>query len=138
MKTAKKTLAVLLTVCCIMGLLTSAHATQAQAEPRIDTSSSAYASLKISSVGEATCKAAVIAKSLSYRIEINMSICRVINDIPDPLKSWGSTGVYSLDLTKQYYLSKGYDYQVIVAITVRDSSGKLIESFIISSSIVHY
>ena len=55
-----------------------------------------------------------------------------------PLKSWSLSGATPFSKTKTYYVTKGYDYQVTAVITIRDSSGKLIESFTTYSSIVHY
>lgn len=134
MKATKKILVLLLSLYCIGSSIIPAHATEFQ--PRTATTYNAQASLLINANGQASCSVLVITRSTLYRIEITMSLNQTNGKTL--LKSWLLSGTGSLYNTKTYYVTKGYDYQVTADITIRDSSGKLIESFTTFSSIVRY
>lgn len=134
MKTTKKLLILLLALCCISSTIIPSYA--AEAQPMAETTYVATALLSINSSGQALCTVIVNARTASYRVEATMSLNQINGKTP--LKSWPLSGTGRLYEAKTYYVTRGYDYQVTVDITVRDSSGKLIESFITSSSIVHY
>lgn len=134
MKTAKKVLIALLTLICMMVAIVPAFSTDVC--PMTDGTNIANVSLSINYSGQASCRTFVNARSNSYRIEVTMSLNQIGKSTP--LKSWPLSGSGSLSATETYYVARGHDYQVTAAITVRDSDGKLIESFITKSSIVHY
>jgi len=134
MKTTKKMLPLLLALCCIVIVAVPAFATDIQ--PLTEDTTKCVASLFIDLSGQASCSVYANVKSPSNRISICMCLYRV--GAADPLKSWILEGTYRLSETKTYFVAKGHDYQVTATITVRDSGGKLIESFPTKSSIVHY
>lgn len=134
MKTTKKLLALLLALCCISSTIIPSYA--AEAQPMSETTYIATALLSINSSGQALCTAIVNAKTDSYHVEATMSLNQINGNTP--LKSWPLSGTGRIYEAKTYYVAKGYDYQVTVDLTVRDFSGNLIESIIVSSSIVHY
>ena len=134
MKTTKKALVLLFALCYIGVAIAPAHATEA--EPMSDTTNRATATLKISASGQALCIIDVTARSSTNRIEVTMSLNQINGKTP--LKTWSLSGTGSFSATKTYYVVKGYDYQITAKITVKDSSGKLIESFTTNSSVVHY
>ncbi len=133
-KAAIKLSVMLLALYLISLIVTFAFASDIQ--PMADGTNSAKATLSISSNGLASCTISANTKSFSHCIEITMSLYRINDD--SEMKSWTMEGVYSLTETKNYYVAEGFDYQITALITVRDSSGKLIESFTTTSSIVHY
>lgn len=134
MKTTKKLLVLLLALCCIGSILIPSFA--AEAQPLTNSTYQAKALLLIDLSGKALCNVAVTASTTTYCIEATMSLSQINGKTP--LKSWSLSGTDPFSETRSYYVVKGYDYQVTADITVRDSSGKLIESFTTSSSIVHY
>lgn len=134
MKTSKKAFVLLLALCCIGTTIIPAHATETQ--PMLDTVHEATAMLKISSSGQASCIVSVSARTSSHRVEVSMSLNQINGKTP--LKTWSLSGTGTFTATKTYYVVKGYDYQITAKITVKDSSGKLIESFTTNSSVVHY
>ncbi len=136
MENVKKLLALLLTLHCVVAIIMPTNALEAQ--PLADGTNTAEATLAISPVGQASCGVTVKAKDLTYRIEATMSLYQIDDSYPDPLKSWTVSGVANISVTKSYYVTKGHDYQVMATITIKDSSGKQIESFDTPSSIIHY
>lgn len=134
MKTTKKALVLLIALYCISVAIAPVHATEA--EPMTDTTNRATVTLKISASGQASCIIDVTTRSSTNRIEVTMSLNQVNGKTP--LRTWSVNGIWNLSATKTYYVVKGYDYQITAKITVKDSSGKLIESFTTNSSVVHY
>lgn len=130
-----KTLAIfVLVLCCLVSVPTFA----CDIQPMSDGSKDFAAYLYIGTTGQASCTTDVTARIHTYQIELVMSLYQVDGDKPDPLKSWTANGRGSISVSKNYYVTKGHDYQVTADITVKDSNGKFIESFPVSSAIVHY
>lgn len=134
-KIVRKLFVAVLMFCCIT--LTISSASAVAIEPKTDTVNYANATLSIKS-NLASCSVTVRAKSLQYRITANMTLYRINGTTFTPLKTWSTTGTYTVKATESFYVAYGYDYQVKVNITVKDSSGKLIESFTTNSPVVHY
>lgn len=130
----KKFSAVFLALCCIF--ITTLQAYAEEIRPMADSIPNANVTLAISLGGKASCDVNLTARLASYRIEVVMSLNQIGQSTP--LKSWHASGTGSLSLSQNYYVSKGYDYQVIATITVKDSSGQSIESFPTTSAVVHY
>lgn len=136
MKTAKKLLTLVLSLYCLMTVGIPASASEIQ--PFAEDVCTGKASLSITAGGQASCTVSVNAKSFSHRIEVDIALCRISDGTPTGIKSWTICGNYSISTTKTYFVAKGYDYQVIATITIKDSNGREIESFPTSSAIVHY
>ena len=134
MKTTKKLSALLLALCCLTVFVTQAFASEYQ--PMNEGTDHAAATLSITYMGQADCSVVVNARSMTYHVEVVMSLNQIGQ--PTPLKSWSASGTGRLSLGQNYYVSKGYDYQVTATITVKDSSGQLIESFSTTSAVIHY
>lgn len=134
MNPTKRTSVVVLVLCCIISLFVPAFASEV--EPMSLGTKTFEVTLDISSDGQASCCAVANASLMSHKVEIVMSLNQIGQSTP--LKSWSANGTGKLSLSQSYYVSKGYDYQVTATITVRDSSGKFIESFTTPSSVVHY
>lgn len=134
MKTTKKAFVLLLALFCIGATIIPAHATEAQ--PMTDTANKSALTLTINSSGQASCFVVVNTRTASNRVEVSMSLNQINGKAP--LKTWSLSGTGSFSATKTYYVVKGYDYQITAKITVKDSSGKLIESFTTNSSVVRY
>ena len=134
MNPTKKLLVPFLALCLAVSFAVPAFASEI--EPMADTTDDFQATLSIDFSGQAFCGVKAIVSFASYKIEAVMSLYRIGN--PVPLKSWSSNGTGALSMSKQYYVSHGYDYQVTATITVRDSEGRLIESITANSAVVHY
>lgn len=134
MNPIKRMSALFLALCCAFSLIVPAFASEI--EPASEDTKTFQATLSIDLTGQASCYIIANASSISHKIEAVMSLYRLGN--PVPLKSWSSNGTGKLSMSKQYYVSHGYDYQVTATITVRDSEGKLIESITANSAVVHY
>lgn len=135
MKNVRKPFAILLALFCAFVVVVSTYASEIQ--PTSIGTDAAEARLSINS-GKASCSVVVNPRSLSYQIEIVMTLNQLVNDQPEPLKTWNIKGTGEMSPTQYYYVARGYDYQVEASITVKDANGKLIESFPVSSAIVHY
>lgn len=134
MNVSKKLFALFLALCYVGIIITPAHATEIQ--PMTESTCNAMACLSIKSSGQASCEITTSARDTSLRIEVSLSLNQINGKTP--LKTWSLSGTGSFSATKTYYVVKGYDYQITAKITVKDSSGKLIESFTTNSSVVHY
>lgn len=139
MKTTKtlKIAVLLLALHCIIAIVLPTSASEIQ--PRVNGIDVSDVSISIDKSGQAVCSVFVTAKSSSYQIEVIMSLHQLEGNGPDPLKSWTINGVGSLSGSKKYYVARGYDYQVMADITVKDSRGNIIiDSFSTPSAVVHY
>lgn len=134
MKTTKKAFVLLLALFCIGATIIPAHATEAQ--PMTDTANKSALTLTINSSGQASCFVVVNTRTASNRVEVSMSLNQINGKTP--LTTWSLNGIWNLSATKTYYVVKGYDYQITAKITVKDSSGKKLESFTVNSPVVHY
>lgn len=134
MNPTKRLLVLFLALCLGVSFVVPAFASEI--EPAAEDTKIFQATLSIDFTGQASCYVVANASSVSHKIEAVMSLYRLGN--PVPLKSWSSNGTGALSMSKQYYVSHGYDYQVTATITVRDSEGKLIESITANSAVVHY
>ena len=131
----RKLFAVLLTLCCIALAINPASA--ATIEPRLNSCSYANAELKINS-NSASCSIHIITKFSDYKITADMTLYRINGTTFTPLKTWSIISTHTISTSETFYVSHGYDYQVIAYITVKDSSGKKLESFTVNSPVVHY
>lgn len=139
MKNTKKTiklLALLLALCCTVTTVTPVFATSVH--PYTDDTDASGVKLSINSNGKALCTVFVNVRSYDHQAEVIMSLYQVDGGNQDPIKSWTISGKGNLSASKAYYVMSGHDYQVTANITIKDSNGKLIESFPVSSAIVHY
>lgn len=134
MNPTKRISILFLVLCCIFTLVAPTYASEI--EPMTDATDDFRATLSIGFGGQASCNVIANASLISYKLEVAMSLNQLNN--PNPLKTWNASGTGKLIMTKNYYVSRGYDYQVSATITVRDSGGRFIESFTVYSSIVHY
>lgn len=134
-KIVRNLFAVLLAFCCIASAIKPVSATTA--EPRIGSSSNASTTLNIVS-NSASCSVYVTAKSSTYEVTANMALYCTDENPFEPLKTWLIIGTCSISATETWYVSRGHNYQVIADITVKTSSGKLVESFTVNSPVVHY
>lgn len=123
-----------LVLCCAFSLIVPTFASEI--EPAAEDTKAFQATLSIDFTGQASCGVKAIVNLASHKIEAVMSLYQLGN--PVPLKSWSASGTGALSMSKQYYVSHGYDYQVTATITVRDSEGGLIESITANSAVVHY
>jgi hypothetical protein len=134
MNPTKRIFALCLALCYTLTLIAPTYASGI--EPMTDGTDNFRATLSIGFGGQATCNAFGSATLMSHKVEAIMSLNRLGN--PIPLKTWNSQETGGLTMSENYYVSRGYDYQVSATITVRDSGGRFIESFTIYSAIVHY
>lgn len=134
-KNVRKLFVVLLILCYVDFAIGHAFATTI--EPKIGTCIDANATLTILS-NSASCYVCVTAKSSQYKITADMTLYRIDGTSFKPIKTWTITAADKISTTKTFYVTSGYDYQVIVYITVKDSSGKKLESFTVNSPVVHY
>lgn len=134
MNPTKRLLVLFLALC--LGVSFAVPAFASEIEPATDDTRIFQATLSIDLTGQASCGVKANASSISHKIEAVMSLYQLGN--PVPLKSWSSNETGELSMSKTYYVSHGYDYQVTATITVKDSVGRLIESITAKSAIVHY
>lgn len=136
MKTIKSLFILLMLLCCTIVTIQSAFASDAM--PMSDDLVQAYASLSVDSNGQAHCTLNVRSRLPQYKIQAVMTLNQVSSNMPTPIKSWTLNGTYSISGTKTYYVMAGHTYQLAVDVTVTDSSGNIIDSFPVHSSLVIY
>lgn len=136
MRFPKKVLAMLLALCCVVGMFMPASATAIQ--PLYLATLEASADLAISSRGTATCSIYVETNLYSQSIEAATTLYRVGSGTDTPVASWSDSMNHIVSNTQTYEVSKGYKYQLRSHITVKNSSGGVIESFWRYSNVIYY
>lgn len=134
MKTSRKLFLLAVTFLCVAAIAMPAFA--ASLLPMSDDTIKCETTLTINSRGMASCSADARSASIYHQVTIDMHLYRIGDSLP--LKTWSTTGDYVAAISKNYYVTKGHDYQVTADITIKDSNGNFIESFPVSSAIVHY
>lgn len=130
------TLAMVLILCCSAGMIMPASATEIQ--PLYLATLDASADLKISSRGTATCSIRVQANLCSQSIEATTTLYRIDNSTDTPVASWFDSMNHIVSNTQTCGVSKGYNYQLRSYITIKNSSGGVIESFWKYSNVIYY
>lgn len=138
MKFPKKVLAmaILLILCCSVGMIMPASATEIQ--PLYLATLEASADLSISSRGTATCSIYVETNLPSQSIEVTTTLYRIGGGPDTPVASWSDSMNHIVSNTQTRGVSKGYNYQLRSHITIKNSSGGMIESFWRHSNTVYY
>ena len=136
MKIAKAMLTLLLVICIITPSLQTANALDIM--PINEDISKANASIAIDAGGRACCTTNAQSGSQEHNLQATMTLYRISGNMSIPIKSWTLYGTYSLSGSKTYYVTPGYQYQVISDVTVTDSNGKFIETVQTYSRITTY
>lgn len=135
MKKIKKILMILLLVCIyIPGSISTVSASGPV--PLYEEITRMDVSLSINSSGRATCSTTV--NTSNRNIEATMYLNQINGSRIKEVASWTLSDSWRLDETRFRYVDKGYDYQVDVFVTIKDSKGNVLESASMSSHIVHY
>lgn len=110
-----------------------AAATETEVTPRYTGVSTLAASLDISKGGCASCYG--YAKVLTgYTADLRVEL----QQDGDTIKTWTASGTKDIEVVKEYWVASGHDYQVVVSATVRNSSGKIVDTPSITSRMVKY
>ncbi len=110
-----------------------AAAKETEVTPRYTGVSTLAASLDISKSGCASCYG--YAKVLTdYTADLKVELQQDGNTI----KTWTASGTKDIEVVKDYWVAPGHDYQVIVSATVKNSSGKIVDTPSITSQMVEY
>ena len=139
----KKWLSLLLALCLLSTTAFAANGTSEDSivQPRYNYISTVAVGLSISLAGKATCDTGVTLYSASHSAEITMVLYRSDDDGDswDDVKTWTYTGPgRSVDLTKYWYVTSGYDYIVQSWVYVYDADGELIETTATTSPVKSY
>ena len=137
MKKHSKTCLSLLLVLCLLSMNVFAAS---GVKPRYNYISDVAVGLSISLTGKAMCDTGVTLYSTSNSAEITMVLYRSDDGSSwDEVKTWTYTGPgRSVDLTKYWYVTPGYDYIVQSWVYVYDADGDLIETTATTSPIKSY
>lgn len=122
-KGCKVFLAILLSICCIYTTsLCGLAADIPTVSPQYIGVSDVFVDLSISSSGYASCYSSAKLNN-GYTGTLKMSLYRegIL------VKSWSTSGSSRITLDKGYYVSSGYRYQVIATVTVKNSSGYVVD-----------
>lgn len=134
MKKFKKSLIFLLLI-CILGSISTVSASGPV--PLYEEISRMDVSLSINSSGRATCSTTVNT-SINRTIEATMYLNKINGSTIKEVASWTFSDSWKLDETRYRYVDKGYDYQVEVFVTIKDSEGNVLENTSMESYIKHY
>ena len=105
--------------------------------PRYSYTDDAYANLAISSSGAASCSASATAISPSYEVDLTMTLQRN-NGGWKTVKTWTNSADWSVSLSGTWYVTPGYDYRVETKATIKNSSGRALETVTVHSRTVEY
>lgn len=117
----------------IMATVAIANAEEPEVMPRFVGIDAAVASLTINEYGRASCGCSVLVKS-GYSVDVTMSLEQDGVEI----KSWTGSGTSRVDMSNPYYVTSGYDYQVIVTTRVSTSQGSYLCSYTTESPVKSY
>lgn len=105
--------------------------------PRYSYTDDAYAALSISNSGAASCSTTVTAISSSSEVDVTMTLQRN-NGGWKTVKSWSNSADWSVSLNGTWYVTPGYDYRVETKATIKNSSGRTLETVTVYSRTVEY
>ena len=91
------------------------------------------ATLEVSDTGYATCYGTVTPND-GYSVDFTLQLKR--DGVA--IKTWNNSGTSTLSIDKGYYLTPGYDYQVVATAKVKNSSGTIVETATAKSVVVPY
>lgn len=110
-----------------------AAAKETEVTPRYTGVATLAASLDISKSGCASCYG--YAKALTgYTADLRVEL----QQDGDTIKTWTASGTKDIEILKEYWVASGHDYQVVVSATVRNSSGKIVDTPSIDSQVVSF
>ena len=136
-KTRSKLLSLLLAVILIASVVPVQAASSDIAPYRFDNVASCSIALTISSKGRATCTSNMILRD-GVTAEMTVTLYNSTDKKSwDYVKSWDTSGSFSLLLEKSYYVMSGHYYKAVLSADIYNSSGSLVES-ISSTSNIHY
>lgn len=95
------------------------------------------AGLSISSMGRATCGGSVILSDGSCTCSMSIKLQRYTSSWTT-VKTWTYSGEDYLDETEYYYITSGYDYRVLVNVSVYNAGGTFVEGASAYSNTVSY
>lgn len=105
--------------------------------PRYAYTDDIYSSLSINSAGAASCSSSATAISPSYEVNLTMTLQRYDNGWKT-VKEWDGSNDWSASLSGTWYVVSGYDYRVEAKATIKNTSGKTLETATVHSTIVEY
>ena len=107
-----------------------AAAMETEVTPRYTGVSTLAASLDISKRGCYGYAKVLTGYTADLRVELQQD--------GDTIKTWTASGTKDIEVVKEYWVASGHDYQVVVSATVRNSSGKIVDTPSITSRMVKY
>lgn len=126
-------------LCLLVSAASAAVPTEDTVQPRYTGISKLTADLSISSSGYASCYGYVRLSSSSYSANMTVELQRSGNGTSwTTIKDWSTSGSYTLELDKGWYVVSGYYYQVVTTVEVYNSSGSLVGTAPGSSVSVYY
>ena len=117
----------------IAATVTIVGAEETEIMPRFVGINMQAAGLTINEYGRATCSCSVIVKT-GYSVDVTMTL----EQDGVAIKSWTGSSTSRVDLSNPYYVSSGYDYQVIVTTRVSTSQGSYLCSYTTESPVKSY
>ncbi len=141
-KQMKTFLSMLLVVCLLSTTVLAAEINDEDygVMPCFDHISDVAVGLSISLAGKANCDTGITLYDASHSAEITMVLYRTDDGNNwDEVKTWTYTATgRNIDLTKNWYVTSGYDYIVQSWVYVYDADGDLIETTAVTSPIKSY
>ncbi len=132
MRTVKKMLSLLLTICCIGCITSTAFA--AGIQPMMEYANQSTARLSIDSSGKATCYASVSTYNPLYNVSGVITLYRVSGGRDYYVDSWSASGVGGFTKSFTRNVDKGPEYKIIAYVTISDRSDNFLESAKITSN----
>lgn len=127
-----------LSLVILVGPCISASAVSENIQPHYLNISYFKASLSISDSGYSTCNCSVTAYDPSLSMEVTMELLQYKKGDWESIAKWNTTGKRKVTLDKGRYVVSGYLYQVSATVTVKDSSGTILEEPTAVSDTVRY
>lgn len=130
-------LTAILTLCVSTSAVSPQEAVDlSEITPRYAYIRNANASLTITS-GLADGSATVSASSSSYDVELTVELQQNRSGW-DTIKTWSDSGARYASTGGSWYVTSGYDYRVKASVSIKDSSGSIIEDTTFYSRTVSY
>ena len=123
-----------LTMCIVIAAsVTVVGAEETRGTPRFVGINMIVANLTINEYGRASCGCSVLVDT-GYSVDVTMTLER--DGVA--IKSWTGSGSSRVDMSNPYYVTSGYDYQVIVTVRVKTAEGSYLCSYTEHSPVKSY
>lgn len=143
MKTIKNLLSIILSLALVSGgVMAAAEEIQTPEVEPIEQeyvhASAISSGILIDQNGKSTCSGTVNSRYTTDTINLTIQLQKYTNGSWSIVKSWSGSGVFHVTVTKNYYVTSGYDYRVVTIASLYTSSGSFVERIVQASATKHY